>query len=86
MTDTIVPSGPNADQIKYWNAEAGTKWSDFNPQLDRMLAPLSAVVIDRLWLRRHILGPGPAGGPRRRGHRRRYLYAHVERGAAAGGG
>jgi SAM-dependent methyltransferase len=47
MTDTIVPDGPNADQIKYWNAEAGTKWSDFNPQLDRMLAPLSAVVIDR---------------------------------------
>ena len=47
MTDTIVPGGPNADQIKYWNAEAGTKWSDFNPQIDRMLAPLSAVVIDR---------------------------------------
>ena len=51
MTDTIahtiVPGGPNADQIKYWNAEAGAKWSDFNPQLDRMLAPLSAVVIDR---------------------------------------
>jgi SAM-dependent methyltransferase len=46
MTETIIPSGPNADQIKYWNAEAGTKWSEFNPQLDRMLAPLSAVVID----------------------------------------
>ena len=47
MTDAIEAAGPNAEQIEYWNGEAGTKWTDFNPQLDRMLAPLSAVVIDR---------------------------------------
>ncbi len=47
MTDAIEASGPNAEQIEFWNGEAGAKWTDFNPQLDRMLAPLSAVVIDR---------------------------------------
>ena len=47
MTDTIAADGPNAEQIEFWNAEAGAKWSDFNPQLDRMMAPISAVVMDR---------------------------------------
>jgi SAM-dependent methyltransferase len=47
MIDSIETTGPNAEQIEFWNGEAGAKWSDFNPQLDRMLAPLGAVVIDR---------------------------------------
>lgn len=50
MTDTpgaIATDGPNAEQIEFWNAEAGAKWSDFNPQLDRMMAPISAVVMER---------------------------------------
>ena len=47
MTDAIEVSGPNAEQIEFWNGEAGAKWTDFNPQLDRMLAPLGAAVMDR---------------------------------------
>jgi len=52
MTEVISASGPNAEQIEFWNSEAGAKWSNFNPQLDRMMAPISAVVIDRA-------GPAP---------------------------
>ena len=52
MTEVISASGPNAEQIEFWNSEAGAKWSNFNPQLDRMMAPISAVVIARA-------GPAP---------------------------
>ena len=32
---------PNADQIAYWNGEAGKRWVDQQSRLDAMLAPIS---------------------------------------------
>ena len=40
MSESIDPTGPNAEQIEYWNGASGEKWVDFNPLLDRMLRPL----------------------------------------------
>jgi len=40
-------SGENAEQIKYWNGEAGTHWADHNDEMDTMLRPLGATAIDR---------------------------------------
>ena len=42
----IDPSGPNADQIAYWNGRNGAKWVAFQEDMDRMLAPLSAHAMD----------------------------------------
>lgn len=39
---SIDPSGPNADQIAYWNGRNAEKWVAFQESMDRMLAPLSA--------------------------------------------
>lgn len=33
--------GPNADQIEYWNGDAGEKWARHQDRLDAMLAPFS---------------------------------------------
>jgi SAM-dependent methyltransferase len=35
----MEPSGPNAEQIEYWNQQAGKQWVDANEKLDAMLAP-----------------------------------------------
>jgi SAM-dependent methyltransferase len=35
----------NADQIAYWNADAGQKWATAQERLDAMLAPVSAELI-----------------------------------------
>ena len=39
MTETSAPS-PNAAQVDYWNAAAGTTWARYHDQLDRQIAPL----------------------------------------------
>jgi len=39
--------GDNAEQIKYWNGEAGQHWTDRNDEMDAMLRPLGATAIDR---------------------------------------
>ena len=43
---SIDPSGPNADQIAYWNGRNAQKWVAFQDSMDRMLAPLSAHAMD----------------------------------------
>jgi len=40
-------TGPNAEQIRYWNETAGPKWVDRGRMLDAQLAPLGRVVMDR---------------------------------------
>src|SRR5687767_4661569 len=38
---------PNAEQIRYWNEEAGPRWLRADAALGRVLAPLGDVAIDR---------------------------------------
>ncbi len=44
----LKPSGPNAEQIQYWNELAGAKWVALQPLLDAQLAPLGHAVMDRI--------------------------------------
>lgn len=41
--DNAAAVGDNADQIEYWNGEAGDKWVRHQESQDRMLAPLGAL-------------------------------------------
>jgi SAM-dependent methyltransferase len=43
----LEPTGDNADQIEFWNGEAGAKWSDRNDEMDTMLRPLGEEAIAR---------------------------------------
>lgn len=43
MTADTAAVGDNADQIDYWNGEAGDKWTRHRVSQDRMLAPLGAL-------------------------------------------
>lgn len=45
MSETMEQGGPNSDQIEFWNGDAARKWVDFNPLLDRMLEPFSALAM-----------------------------------------
>ena len=47
MDRQLDPESTNSAQIEFWNGEAARKWVDFNPQLDRMLAPLGNLVMER---------------------------------------
>jgi len=39
--------GPNAEQIKYWNEQAGPKWVALQALLDAQIAPLGRRAMDR---------------------------------------
>ncbi len=41
------PETPNADQIAFWNGEAGQKWVDESKALDALLAPFIAEILTR---------------------------------------
>jgi SAM-dependent methyltransferase len=41
------PDGPNAEQIAYWNDQAGLKWVRLQEQLDAMIGPLGLTAIER---------------------------------------
>ena len=43
----MEPSGPNAEQIEYWNKQAGPKWVAEGAQMDTLLAPLGLAAIER---------------------------------------
>jgi SAM-dependent methyltransferase len=47
------PGGPNADQIRYWNETAGTKWVTLQAVLDVQIGPLG-----RRAMERGAVGPG----------------------------
>jgi len=40
-------SSSNAEQIEYWNTKAGPTWVESQARVDRMLAPLTAILLDR---------------------------------------
>ena len=40
-------TGPNAQQIEYWNEQAGPTWIAENARLDAMLAPLGRAALER---------------------------------------
>lgn len=44
---TITAEGPNAEQIRYWNEQAGPKWVALQEQLDLQLRDLGTKAIDR---------------------------------------
>jgi SAM-dependent methyltransferase len=44
---SLDATGPNAEQIEYWNAQAGPKWLSFAELLDDQLAPLGLAAMDR---------------------------------------
>jgi SAM-dependent methyltransferase len=44
---TIEVAGPNAQQIEYWNGDAGAHWSERDAEMDAMLRPLGSAAIDR---------------------------------------
>jgi SAM-dependent methyltransferase len=44
--DTLEPTGPNAEQIKYWN-ETGTKWAGFQTLIDGHIGFLGELTLDR---------------------------------------
>jgi SAM-dependent methyltransferase len=43
----MEPSGPNAEQIEYWNKQAGPKWVTDVAQLDALLSPLGLAAMER---------------------------------------
>jgi SAM-dependent methyltransferase len=45
--DHVDPSGPNVEQIRFWNEVGGPKWRAWRGTLERLLAPLGAEVMDR---------------------------------------
>jgi SAM-dependent methyltransferase len=49
VADTDTPGGhaQNADQITYWNGPGGQRWADRQQVQDAMLAPVSAILLDR---------------------------------------
>src|SRR5882672_7172935 len=47
MTAPIASTGPNADQIEYWNSGQAQKWVAQQERLDAMIEPLGALAIER---------------------------------------
>ncbi len=41
------PDGPNAEQIAYWNEQAGPRWVTASDALDAMLEPLGRAALDQ---------------------------------------
>ncbi len=48
MSEALAASGPNADQIEFWNGPAGEKWVVFQDRLDATLRPLGLAAMERL--------------------------------------
>ena len=46
-------TGPNAEQVEYWNSRAATKWIEMQSRLDAQLEPLGTTAIERA-----AIGPG----------------------------
>ena len=43
----LQAQGENAEQIEYWNGQAGENWTERNDEMDTMLRPLGADAISR---------------------------------------
>jgi len=46
--ERLDPTGPNAEQITYWNEQGGPRWVELQEALDRQLASFGRIVMDRL--------------------------------------
>src|SRR5262245_36305077 len=44
-------TGPNAEQIQYWNEVSGPKWVALQSAIDEQIRPLGRMVMDRVALR-----------------------------------
>ena len=51
MIDRIEASGPNADQIRYWDEISGPKWVRLGDRIDRQIAPIGLEAIDAAHIR-----------------------------------
>jgi SAM-dependent methyltransferase len=53
-------TGPNADQIAFWNNDAGLRWVTLQQRIDAMMAPMTHVLLDRAApaLGEHVLDIG----------------------------
>jgi SAM-dependent methyltransferase len=51
-TSPLAATGPNADQIDYWNSDVGERWARFQDRLDGMLQPFSDAVLDLAGIKR----------------------------------
>jgi SAM-dependent methyltransferase len=47
MSAPLEATGPNAEQIRYWNEVAGPRWVTQNDRLDRMIGSLGDAAIER---------------------------------------
>ncbi|MGH7787489.1 MAG: class I SAM-dependent methyltransferase [Candidatus Binatia bacterium] len=47
MTTSAPPSGPNAEQIQYWNETAGPKWVALQAMIDAQIRPLGRAAMQR---------------------------------------
>jgi len=50
MTAPITATGPNAEQIEYWNSNSAQKWVDLQERLDALIEPFGALAIERAGL------------------------------------
>lgn len=48
MSSPARGTGPNADQIRYWNEQAGPKWVTLQDFLDPQIRPLGEAAMERL--------------------------------------
>jgi SAM-dependent methyltransferase len=44
---TLPAQGPNAEQIRYWNEQAGAKWVQMQASIDAQIRPLGEIAMDR---------------------------------------
>ncbi len=44
---TLDTTGPNAQQIEYWNEQSGPKWVALESLLDQQIGPLGLAAIER---------------------------------------
>src|SRR5690348_14991708 len=44
---SIAPTGPNAQQIQYWNDSAGPRWVALQARIDDQIRPLGRLAMDR---------------------------------------
>ena len=47
----LEPSGPNADQIEFWNGEGGRRFIKYQSALDVMIGPFGETAMERLGLK-----------------------------------
>jgi len=50
MTATIAATGPNAEQIEYWNSDRARNWVALEARLDALIEPFGALAIDHAQL------------------------------------